>query len=131
MALQITQTDNLVEYKNSALGQAGLYVIINPNFNMVQNATKKVGEVIVEGKIIACEIYDFKDKESAVNTEGSINRYNLLNTKYIQPMEWLFYTSKHTLESEINEDLKNILIERNPNWVGNIIVVDLGYQINP
>ena len=131
MALQITQTDNLVQYKNSALAQSGLYVVINPNFNMVQNHTKVVGETTIEGKIIKCEIYDFKDKESVPNADGSINRNNVLNASYINPVEWLFYTDKQTLELEINEDLKAKLIEGNPTWENNINIVDLGYQINP
>ena len=54
-----------------------------------------------------------------------------LDINHISPRFNLSYTSKPTLEQEINEDLKAILIERVPSWDGKIQIVDLEYQVNP
>lgn len=115
MALIITSND--ITYKNIEGIAPSVYVVINPNFEYTQhNGVSK----------IRCIVDVYKDKETY--DDQDTKKTMKLDIKNISPSITLTYTSKETLESDINASLKTILEERSPNWVGKIQIVDLEYQ---
>ena len=118
MALIITSND--IAYKNLVGETPSVYVVINPNFEFTKhNGVSR----------IKCTIDVYKDKATYENQD--LKDSMKLDINHISPRFNLSYTSKPTLELEINEDLKAILIERVPSWDGKIQIVDLEYQVNP
>lgn len=118
MALIITSND--ITYKNIEGILPSIYVVIHPNFEYTQhNGVSK----------IRCSIDVYKDK--ATYQDQNLKRSMKLDIKNIPTSIELQFTSKPTLEIDVNNSLKAKLEERVPDWVGKIQIVDLEYQINP
>ena len=115
MALIITSND--ITYRNLVGVAPSVYVVVNPNFEYTKHD---------DVSKIRCTIDVYKDK--ATYEDQDLKESMKLDINHISPKLNLSYTSKTTLEQEINEDLKAILIDRVPSWSGKIQIVDLGYQ---
>jgi hypothetical protein len=118
MALIITSND--ITYKNIVGVNPSIYVVINPNFEY----TKHNGVSLIQ-----CRIDVYKDKSTY--DDQTLKHLMKLDIKHISPLINLSFLTKETLEQDIHDSLKAILIERHPDWDGKIQIVDLEYQVNP
>ena len=118
MALLITSND--ITYKNIVGFAPSVYVILNPDLDGYEE----------EGKTkVSTKVFSYKDKGTA--NDNVLKRTMKLDVSLISPfieLEYLTDESAAEKESSIHEQLKSILIERNPNWENSIDVVDLKYQ---